>query len=199
MTHRYESVADLDARSERLRTSCGDGHIVWRRWGVGIPVILLHGGSGSWTHWVRTIPALAAAGFEVIAPDLPGLGDSAMPPPPLTPASSADALLAGWRNIVRDAKPVRLVGFSFGANVGVFFAAGLADQCASFTISGCAALGIPHLYVDLVKERSSMSPATLCVKVLLLPVPFSPTTSPKPNTWLVCAPSRSVMSLMRTP
>jgi 2-hydroxy-6-oxonona-2,4-dienedioate hydrolase len=44
------------------------------------PVVLFHGGSGSWTHWVRNIQPLVAAGRQVIAADLPGFGDSASPP-----------------------------------------------------------------------------------------------------------------------
>ena len=44
----------------------------------------------------------------------------------------------------------------------------------------------------------SMSTATCCVNVCLLPVPLRPTTNPKPTRWLLCEPSRSVMSLMRT-
>ena len=44
-----------------------------------MPTVLLHGGSGSWNHWVRNIDALLASGRQVIAPDLPGFGDSARP------------------------------------------------------------------------------------------------------------------------
>jgi 2-hydroxy-6-oxonona-2,4-dienedioate hydrolase len=47
-------------------------------------------GSGSWTHWVRNIQPLVAAGRQVIAADLPGFGDSASPPS----GGDADALVA---------------------------------------------------------------------------------------------------------
>ena len=52
----------------------GEGQVVWHRWGRGAPVVLLHGGAGSWRHWVRNVDALLAAGRTVWAPDLPGLG-----------------------------------------------------------------------------------------------------------------------------
>lgn len=53
------------------------GHIRWRRWGgQGRPLVLLHGGHGSWLHWVRNIEALAER-REVWVPDMPGYGDSA--------------------------------------------------------------------------------------------------------------------------
>ena len=46
-----------------------------RCWGRGAPLVLLHGGMGSWTHWGRNIGALARK-FTVITLDMPGYGDS---------------------------------------------------------------------------------------------------------------------------
>ncbi len=40
--------------------------------GEGKPVLLLHGFPEFWCSWRHQIPALAAAGFRAIAPDLPG-------------------------------------------------------------------------------------------------------------------------------
>ncbi len=49
--------------------------------GEGAPVILLHGASlgSSADVWTRNLPALAAQRLRVIAPDLPGFGDSDNP------------------------------------------------------------------------------------------------------------------------
>lgn len=47
--------------------------------GGGPDVILLHGFPDSASVWRHQIPALAAAGFRVIAPDLRGCGDSEAP------------------------------------------------------------------------------------------------------------------------
>lgn len=44
--------------------------------GAGYPLLLLHGYPETKRIWWRNIAALAAAGFEVIAPDLRGHGDS---------------------------------------------------------------------------------------------------------------------------
>jgi hypothetical protein len=49
------------AQATALRTPCGDGETVWHSWGDGEPLVLLHGGSGSWTHWLRNVQALAGA------------------------------------------------------------------------------------------------------------------------------------------
>jgi pimeloyl-ACP methyl ester carboxylesterase len=48
--------------------------------GIGPPVILLHGFPEFWYSWRHQIPALAEAGFRVIAPDLRGYNESAKPP-----------------------------------------------------------------------------------------------------------------------
>jgi pimeloyl-ACP methyl ester carboxylesterase len=46
----------------------------------GTPLLLIHGYPETKRIWWRNIEALAAAGFEVIAPDLRGVGDSDVPP-----------------------------------------------------------------------------------------------------------------------
>src|SRR5208283_1371847 len=47
--------------------------------GEGRPVILLHGWPDSGRLWRHQVPALAAAGFQVIVPDLRGYGRSGKP------------------------------------------------------------------------------------------------------------------------
>jgi pimeloyl-ACP methyl ester carboxylesterase len=47
--------------------------------GQGRPVILLHGFPDSGRLWRHQVPALAAAGFQVIVPDLRGFGSSGKP------------------------------------------------------------------------------------------------------------------------
>lgn len=48
--------------------------------GTGPPVVLLHGFPDSARLWRHQVPALAAAGFQVITPDLRGYGRSDKPP-----------------------------------------------------------------------------------------------------------------------
>src|SRR5258708_23179277 len=47
--------------------------------GDGRPVVLLHGFPDSGRLWRHQVPALAAAGFQVIVPDLRGYGRSGKP------------------------------------------------------------------------------------------------------------------------
>ena len=101
--------------ARRHTTPCGDGQLVWHAWGreQDEPLVLLHGGSGSWTHWIRNVEALAAAARRVVVPDLPGFGDSARPPGGQDADFVAPALATGLRELLGDA-PVDVVGFSFG-------------------------------------------------------------------------------------
>lgn len=144
----------------RFETPCGAGTMVWRRWGERreglLPLVLLHGGSGAWTHWIKNIPALADM-TEVWACDLPGLGDSAMPNAPHTPATAGQVVADGLRKLIADAGQMHMVAFSFGAHVGTFAAAFLGDRLASFTICGSAALGLPHNRLEFDRERSTMT------------------------------------------
>ena len=57
----------------------GDVRIHYVTAGEGFPIVLLHGWPQSWYEWRGVIPALTAAGYSVIAPDLRGLGDSSRP------------------------------------------------------------------------------------------------------------------------
>jgi len=47
----------------------------------GDPILCLHGFPESSYMWHRLLPALAAAGYRALAPDLPGFGDSEPDPP----------------------------------------------------------------------------------------------------------------------
>jgi len=136
-----DQVDALRRRAARRETPCGDGALVWHRWGPpgGQPLLLLHGGSGSWTHWVRNIDALAAAGFDVLVPDLPGFGESATPPD----GHDAD-VLPGWlerglQSLV-GAAPVDLVGFSFGGLVAGLWAQAVPARAASLVLVGSPGL-----------------------------------------------------------
>lgn len=149
-------VAAVDEASTKYETACGTGSMVWRTWGEGEPAVLLHGGSGSWMHWIRTIPALAER-YEVWAPDLPGLGESAMPPSPHVPEICGEVVADGIRQLFEGTQRPDLVTFSFGAHVGVFTAMALGARLRSMTIIGCAALGLPHRRANFLKEEPGMS------------------------------------------
>ena len=134
-------VAGVAAEAVRVETPCGDGAMAWRCWGSGPPLVLLHGGYGSWTHWVRNVLPLARQ-YTVIAPDLPGLGESATPPEPWTAAGLAAIIVAGLDIVLpRGARP-HMAGFSFGGVIGGSVATQLGDRLRGFTVVGSNGLGL---------------------------------------------------------
>jgi len=141
-----DEVDALQRSAERAETPCGNGTMVWRRWGprAGKPVLLLHGGSGSWTHWLRNIEPLAHAGHAVWVPDLPGFGESATPPD----GHDAD-VLPGWleRGLesLTGSAPLDMVGFSFGGLV-----AGLWSQAMPARVARLVLVGSPSLSAELL-------------------------------------------------
>lgn len=143
-------VGALEARGETRRTPCGAGSMVWRIWGEGQPLVLLHGGYGSWTHWVRNIEPLSRH-YRVLAADIPGLGDSDAPPDPYT-ADSIAAIVAEGLGTLVGKETVDLAGFSFGGLIGGHVADRLGARMKNLVLIGSGGTGIPRQApVELVK------------------------------------------------
>jgi pimeloyl-ACP methyl ester carboxylesterase len=154
-------VEALERRARKLTTTSGDGRMVWRVWGRGAPLLLLHGGSGSWTHWLRNIEMLEQH-FELWIPDLPGLGQSAMPPEPWTPASIANVLVAGLHELLDPDIELRIAGFSFGGHIAGLTAERLGPRVRDLTLIGVAGLGLrADPREPFAKERPGMGPDQL--------------------------------------
>ena len=142
-------VQHLLARASRVETPCGDGAMVWHVWQPASdqsankhpPVVLLHGGSGSWTHWLHNIAPLVQSGRSVYAADLPGFGDSAAP----ASGTDADALTEpverGLQQLLGSAA-CDLVAFSFGGMVAGFIAAQFPDRAHRLVLVGAPGLGV---------------------------------------------------------
>ncbi len=133
-------VHHLDGRARHVTTPCGDGTMRWRIWGEGPPLVLLHGGFGSWQHWVRNIEFLSGR-VQVIAGDLPGLGDSDEAPQPHTAAAIAEVLHEGIRRILGDSAPLSLAGFSLGGAIAAALAARLERRVDQLLLFSPSALG----------------------------------------------------------
>ncbi len=121
------------------RTATG---VAWREFGAGEPLVLMHGGAGSWLHWVRNVDRLGTE-FRVIALDLPGYGDSDRPEWDI-PIDDYLALVAGAvREIAAGAPRLHLAGFSFGAVVAAATAVALKARAGSLSMTGGAGYGSP--------------------------------------------------------
>jgi 2-hydroxy-6-oxonona-2,4-dienedioate hydrolase len=150
-----ETVAFVDgiaAEATRVETPCGDGRMVWRVWGSGPPLVLFHGGYGSWMHWIRNVLPLSRR-FTVVAPDLPGLGESATPPEPHTAEGLARILVEGLDVVLPQHERLHLAGFSFGGVVGGHVAALRGEQVRGFTIVGSNGLGLPRQPTELERQK----------------------------------------------
>ncbi len=142
------------ALAQRRTTPCGDGTLVWHTWGddASEPLVLLHGGSGSWTHWIRNVEAFAAAGRRVIVPDLPGFGDSARPPGGQDADAVAPAIADGLQRLIGTA-PVDMIGFSFGGLCGGLLAAAQPERVKRLVLVGAPGLGLRDKRLALTPWR----------------------------------------------
>jgi 2-hydroxy-6-oxonona-2,4-dienedioate hydrolase len=112
-----ESIAGL---SPAVRVPMGNGGtMMWHIWGSdsGKPILLLfHGGSGSWIHWIRNVVPLSQH-YTVYAPDMPGLGDSDPPDDVRDIWSVTKCVKVAVEGILPKDQPFLLTGFSFGGMV----------------------------------------------------------------------------------
>ncbi len=131
------------ANGRRWQTPCGDGHLVWHDWGDAHhpAVVLLHGGSGSWTHWVHTIAPLRDAGWRVLVPDLPGFGDSHLPQG-CSDTHDLPAYLHQGLRLLAPQGPVRLVGFSFGGMTAALWLKDHPQDAQQLVLVGAPGMGI---------------------------------------------------------
>src|SRR5215204_2240409 len=102
------------------------------------PVVLVHGLAACWQCWLETIPRLAAEGRRVIAPDLPGFGDSEMP--------REDISIEGYGRIVEslcdelDLGQVVVVGHSMGGFMAAEFAIQYPDRVERLVLQAAAGI-----------------------------------------------------------
>ncbi|MFT4100055.1 MAG: alpha/beta fold hydrolase [Burkholderiaceae bacterium] len=133
-------IARLRARATRRAVRHQGATIVWHCFGDGPPVALLHGGHGSWLHWVRNIEPLAERHSLWVA-DMPGYGLSDVPAGHdrhnASIAPLVDIVAGSLRTLcVEQCAPLDVVGFSFGGLV----AAHVAERLAQASVAGSSDL-----------------------------------------------------------
>lgn len=105
-----------------------------------MPLVLLHGGSGSWTHWVRNVEHFAQR-RSVWVLDIPGFGDSSLP----NGVSDADGLVPYLAEILKRSfagEAVDVVGFSFGGMTAGLVAAEHPEIIRRLVLVGAPGLGL---------------------------------------------------------
>lgn len=140
----------------RHETPCGDGRMVWHIWdlsGGAAPVLVLfHGGAGSWRHWIRNVLVLSRQ-YRVVVPDLPGLGESAMPPDITSAEAIAAIVAASLDAIIGPDTTYDLVGFSFGSTMASCVAALHGARVRSLTLVASGGVGPALSAIELLKVR----------------------------------------------
>ncbi|PWE33808.1 haloalkane dehalogenase [Maritimibacter sp. 55A14] len=97
----------------RHRTALGDTFMTHAETGEGPPVVFLHGNPTSSYLWRNVMPAVAAAGYRCLAPDLMGMGDSGPDPQSDYRFLSHAGWLDRWFEAM-DMGPSVLVGHDWG-------------------------------------------------------------------------------------
>jgi len=100
--------------------------------GEGNPLLILHGWGGSSDSWTEVSRKLAANGYKVVCPDLPGFGKN---PPPLKPWSTKDYF--AWvkdyieKNIDSN---FFLLGHSFGGKIAIPLSLEMEDKISGLIL-----------------------------------------------------------------
>ena len=69
-----------DASTQVFIKTKEDTKISFRQWGEAGPIlVMLHGGYGSWMHWLNNVSELCK-NFRIVVPDMPGFGESELLP-----------------------------------------------------------------------------------------------------------------------
>lgn len=155
-----ERIVALDQRAARHTVALAGGRsMAWRRFGDGPPLVLIHGGHGSWLHWVRNIDALSAA-HALWLPDLPGYGDSDLVEPAGV-EEIIDSVVRSLDALVGPRVPLDLCGFSFGGLVAARVAAAR-GHVRRLAVIGTAGHGLESRYkLEMRNWRLATAPEAL--------------------------------------
>ncbi|WP_299841605.1 alpha/beta hydrolase [uncultured Jannaschia sp.] len=104
--------------------------------------MLVHGGTGSWSHWRRVIPELSDQ-YRLLMPDLPGFGASNLPPRTADVRSLVDTLRASLDVLMPETSRLNVVGFSFGGLVAGLLTEGIGERLGRLVLVGTSGLGLP--------------------------------------------------------
>src|SRR6476646_5161612 len=113
-------------------------HVAYRDAGRGDVLLLIHGMAGSSSTWRAVLPTLSE-NYRVVAPDLPGHGESGKP----RGDYSLGAFAAWLRDLLNELEidRVTVIGQSLGGGVAMQFAYQHPDYCDRLVLIGSGGLG----------------------------------------------------------
>lgn len=118
-------------REHRVRV--GQYDVRWREAGEGPAIVLVHGLGLSADFWWRNGPPLAAAGFRVLAPDLPGFGKTDGPEYLSVPDQAR--WITGWADAM-GLGPAAYVGHSVSCQTALQIAAEHPERVTALVLAG---------------------------------------------------------------
>ncbi len=160
-----EHIESVAATSDAIRVPMGNGgKMMWHVWGKdsGKPALLLfHGGSGSWIHWIRNVQPLSQH-FTVYAADMPGLGDSDPPDDVRDVWSVTHCVDHAVRALLPEGERFFLAGFSFGGMVSGHLATLMPERIRRIVFVGAGGLKATRKPTEkLLKLLETMPPQVL--------------------------------------
>ena len=163
-----EHIEEVAAKSEAVRVPMGNGgRMMWHVFGgnSGKPALLLfHGGSGSWIHWIRNVLPLSRH-FTVYAADMPGLGDSDPPDDVRDIWSATHCVKTAMDALIPRDEPFAITGFSFGGMVSGHVSALGDERLCRIVLVGAGGLKATRKpTAKLNKLLPSMPPETLAAE-----------------------------------
>jgi pimeloyl-ACP methyl ester carboxylesterase len=106
-------LSAIEKNCNKVFIKSKDSKVCWRSWGKGKPLILLHGGYGSWAHWIKqAIPF--SKNYNVLIPDMPGFGESEDLTLPHTPEKISANIAETLVKLISPEETPIICGFSFG-------------------------------------------------------------------------------------
>ncbi|MES2712389.1 MAG: alpha/beta fold hydrolase [Pseudomonadota bacterium] len=146
-------LASIQSQATRHETP---GGVVWHSWGQGPPLIMLHGAAGSWRHWLHNVGPLSAR-RQVLCADMPGYGDSALPPAPVSLESFAQLLIEGIDALI-PRTPFALAGFSLGSTIAGQIAHVMGERVSRLILIGSGGLTAAN-FIDMERVRDKQGAA----------------------------------------
>ena len=138
-----EHIESVAAQSKAIRLPMGNGGtMMWHVWGEGSgkPTLLLfHGGSGSWIHWIRNVLPLSQH-FTVYAADLPGLGESDPPDDVRDVWSVTHCVHTAVQALLPKDRQFAITGFSFGGMVSGHLSTLMQERIRRIVLVGAGGL-----------------------------------------------------------
>ena len=110
--------------------------------GAGPPVVFVHGLGGNWQNFLENLPR-TARDRRVLAMDLPGFGNSELPPEPITISGYGRFVDAFCERL--DLGPVAIVGSSMGGFIGAEVAIAFPERTDRLALVGAAGISITNL------------------------------------------------------